>query len=289
MVNNNLSDETVKSYDYDIKSYFDFLKNRYSFNEKSDICKLLEMTHETDIVMYLQFCKMELNNSDITINRKLSAIRKLYGQLYNNKTIPYNFAANVPHIKTQQNVHRIFSIDECKELFESIEGKNKYRDTSILMMFLFCGVTVEEACNIKCNDIDGEYIYLRKNGEIKRKVVLNDALKSILSRLFINERISANENLFTTQNGTPINKRTVHQLTVKHLSRAGMYSKGMTSETLRKTGAYFLIHYGGIDSAQIKSYFGGSDKGDTKYFASSSCEIDENVFNKIPLAKMKIE
>lgn len=284
-----ISDETLKSYNYDLNSYLDYIKNRYHAEDEKDIIALLSNTHEADIIMYIDYCRTQLKNSDVTINRKISSIRKLYDKLYNEKFVIYNYAKNIPHIKTEARSTDIFTVEELKKLLISVNGRNKYRDIGIIMMFVFCLASVNDVCSMKCCDINGNYLYLYKNGILYRKCFLNEALKSILSRFIFQERNLGQENIFLSQKNIPLNKRTVHQIIVKHLTNAGLYTKGMTSEILRKTGVNFLNIYGKVDISLIESYMGLAAKTTGYRGFNQYTEIDDNVFNNVPLANISIK
>lgn len=277
--------DSAKGYLYDLNGFMEFLQSRYPNYEQDDF-----ITHSdnVDIIAYLMHLKQTEQNSAATINRKLSSIKKFYAYLADNNYIQKDISKGIKTQKLPENEKAFFTEDECKKILYSVSGRNKIRDTAILMLFLFAGLSVNDVINLKCTDISEDYIYVKQNNKITKKVPQNEALKSILSRYILEVRNYTCENLFSADGINPLGKRTIHQIVVKHLKSAGLYSTGMTSETLRKSGVYLLKKYSDFDYSEIQEYLGLKNASSLKTYENLKEQAHFDKINKNPLSKIKI-
>ncbi len=250
--------DTASGYIYDINTFRQFLKTRYALaSEDADIDvteNILIKADTADIIAFLNEDISAKSKSAATANRKLSSIKKLYAFLQKNRFISTDPAAALKTMRTEKSRKKIFTVEECVSLLNSIGGRNRLRDFTMIYMFLCCALHVDEIIQMRKSDIDSENIYIRKNSRLIKIIKKNEALKSILSGFLFSERVDTNINgnadeyLFTAKGTEPISKRTVHQICVKWLKKANLYEEGMTSETMRKTGAYLMLQNGAAQS-----------------------------------------
>lgn len=288
-ITKNYPEQTAFGYLYDVKDFMLFLQNRYK--KDINISDTLISIMETDIYFYIEHLKRIEKNSVSTINRKLSSIKRLYGFLLDEKIISSNPTINIKSQTLSNKSKKIFTKDECEKLLKSVNGKNKYRDLSIIMFFLFAGMTVQEVCSLKLADIHAEYIHISSGAGKTRNVEKNNALKSILSQYLNEERTAASQNcefVFSGNDGKAISKRTIHQIIVKHLKSAGLYEPGVTSEALRKTGAYMLQNFSDYNLDDIKKYLGLNATASLKTYIRDESMHKTKDINKNPLATINL-
>ena len=283
------SKETVNGYRSDLHSFQNFLCERFELSQQeleNREEQILKMITEADIYAYISFIQKVTGNRERAINRKLSALKQYFKYLKTNHIVDYNVAAEIKTLKYELPEQKILTINECNHLIQSIQGKNRIRDTLIIGMILVCGLRVSELIDIKTNDIGEDYIMVGCENENKRVVWLNEPLKSILSHFLSAQCVTVSDYLFSSDSVNPISKRTVHQIVVKHFKAADLYDKGETTESLRKTCRMLLKVYCGMDSIEIDRYTG--KQNGTFINQNSPILIGKASVNQIPIV-IKLE
>jgi len=183
-----LSSASLLNYCHDYKIFFNWIITEQLYlGELKDIpLELLETLTVRQIEGFLQALQYEFNNKEITINRKLSALKSLFNYLQN--------IAETSDLKPyiQRNVMAKVEFNELKDSMETIankmEGKillgdeyehfrrfiaheygelnkdnkkiqnfyqlNKERDTAIVSLILGSGLRLSEVVNLDLDDID---------------------------------------------------------------------------------------------------------------------------------------
>ncbi len=288
-ISKEVSPATLSGYKYDVEGYVRFLSMREGIRrDDENIDRSILHANEADIYAYVIYARDTLKNGARALNRKISAIKCLYGFLFKNKYVEKNIASSVTTLRTYSlKQKKILSPDECRKLLEGIAGRNQLRDTALIMMFLYCGLSVGEACALNKNDIAGENVIVQVNGEIKKSIPKNDALKSILNDFLSRGCMHTSDNVFTTSTGKPLSRRSVQQIIVKHLTRAGLYAQGDASEMLRRSGANMLVEYAKISMGELQYYLGHKNIATTSQYATRALKIGKDKVDQIPLANYK--
>ncbi|WP_332628683.1 tyrosine recombinase XerS [Halalkalibacter flavus] len=183
-----LSAASLLNYAHDYKIFFNWLKNErlHTGEIKNVPLELLESLTTQQVEGFLGFLQYQLNNKEITVNRKLSALKSLFNYLQN--------IAETRELKPylQRNVMAKIEFNEIKESMETIankmEGKiligdeyekfrqfiasdygllnkdnkklynfhllNRERDTAIVSLILGSGLRLSEVVNLNIDDID---------------------------------------------------------------------------------------------------------------------------------------
>ena len=115
-----LSTASLLNYCHDFKIFFTWM-----INEQISTCKdmkdisldQLEKMTVQQVENFLSFLKYELNNKEITVNRKLSALKSLFNYLQN--------IAETPDLKSyiNRNVMAKIEFNQIKESMETIANK----------------------------------------------------------------------------------------------------------------------------------------------------------------------
>jgi site-specific recombinase XerD len=183
-----LSAASLLNYCHDYKIFFNWMisEQLWTGEMKNITLELLEKMTVIEIDNFLNFLHYELNNKEITVNRKLSALKSLFNYLQN--------IAETPDFKPyiQRNVMAKIEFNVLKESMETIankmEGKillgdeyekfrlfiahdygelnkenkkithfhefNKERDTAIVSLILGSGLRLSELVGLDLDDID---------------------------------------------------------------------------------------------------------------------------------------
>ncbi|MGJ7913340.1 tyrosine recombinase XerS [Neobacillus sp. LXY-1] len=183
-----LSTASLFNYCHDYKIFFNWIvsENLWSGTIKDIPLERLEKMTVLEIESFLNYLHYELDNKELTVNRKLSALKSLFNYLQN--------IAETPDLKPyiSRNVMAKIEFNEVKETMETkankMEGKillgdeyerfrlfvandygelhkenkklynfhqlNKERDTAIVSLILGSGLRLSELIGIDLDDID---------------------------------------------------------------------------------------------------------------------------------------
>ncbi|NLW70607.1 MAG: tyrosine-type recombinase/integrase [Eubacteriaceae bacterium] len=208
-----------------------------------------------DIYAYMEKSEKQ-EESEATMNRKLSSLKKYYGYLYSKGLISLDPSRDVKAKRVRETQRNPLTLEECRKLLSNINGRNTLRDRAIIMLFLSCCLTVGQVMRIKTEDIKENGILITDDdiGE-NLTIPISGSLKSILSVFILQERADARKYLFGSNDNLPIPKRTVQQIVTKHLKANGLYEKGISTQTLRITGAVLLRDRSGLNEDELEMFY----------------------------------
>ena len=266
---------TRLAYAIDLRTFFTFLHDeRIAFSEKNIILyddADLEKLTRNDITSYTEYLTYYLKNTEdssvpnkeyinheLSIKRKLCAIRSFYDYLFKNQRISSNVTELVPlpkvHEKpiirlSKEEMNRILTLAQsggetmtkAQQKFQKITAR---RDYAILSLFLGTGIRVSECIGIDLDDLDMEnnaFIVTRKGGN---QVVLYfppevaDALGEYLEERTQIEALPGSENaLFLSLQRKRITQRAVQNLVKKYAAIAAPLKQKISPHKLRSTYA----------------------------------------------------
>ncbi|MCR4723307.1 MAG: site-specific integrase [Eubacteriales bacterium] len=269
--------ETATGYLYDVQGFERFLKQRYA--DETDI---LKNAAAADVIAYVNRLSSS-HNSEAMINRMLSSLRNYYDYLQSRGVINHSPVKNVRSLKIRTDNKQPLHIDECRKLIESIDGRNSLRDRLIILLNINCCLTASELVSIRTADITDDFLIIREADGKERRIPLDDALKSILRRFLSDERIRTRKFLFSG-NDEPMPLRTMQLIVTKRLKNSGLYRKGMSTVTLKLTGAYILKKYCSVDNETLSRIY-GINKPEAIIVSRNEDPIGDNI-NRNPLVKL---
>ena len=270
---------TRLAYAIDLRTFFHFLhQERIAFCDQdpwlltdSDLEKLTR----ADLTAYAEYLtyylkstddnsvpKKEMINHELSIKRKLCAIRSFYDYLFKNQRISSNVTELVPLPKVHEKpIIRLTRAEMEKMLDQTQNGtglsknQRKYqkitakRDFAMLSLFLGTGIRVSECVGMNINDLDLEnnaFLVTRKGGN---QVVLYfppevaDALVEYMEEREKTEAIPGHEDaLFLSLQRRRITQRAVQNLVKKYAAIAAPLKSKISPHKLRSTYATNLYH-----------------------------------------------
>lgn len=269
---------TRLAYAIDLKTFFHFLqlervrfaqKPLYSFTDE-DLGSLTQ-SDLTAYIDYLTFYYKEdpdadqpraLVNHELSIKRKLCAIRSFYEYLFRNNRIPANITTLVPLPKIHEKPIVRLSLDEMRRMLElAATGDNLTsrqqayhkltvkRDYALLSLFLGTGIRVSECVGINIADVDLEnnaFLVTRKGGN---QVVLYfppEVAEALAEYMMEREHIAAQpgheDALFLSLQKRRITQRAVQNLVKKYAAVAAPLKPRISPHKLRSTFATNLYN-----------------------------------------------
>ena len=280
-----LSAASLLNYCHDFKIFFNWVLSEQFFtgDMKEIPLSLLEKFKAQEIEGFLHSLKYELKNKDITVNRKLSALKSLFNYLQNiaetNDLEPYihrNVMAKIEFNELNLNLETIANKMEGKILIgdeyesfrqfvaagygETIQDDkkltnfyqlNRERDTAIISLILGSGLRLSEVVNLDIDDIDYSKISARviRKGNKEQYVYFSQiAMDDLQEYLSIRESrydvTKQNKALFVAAAMGPKGKtRRLTARSIENLVKKYASSFGKPSLTVHKLRHSFATRY----------------------------------------------
>jgi site-specific recombinase XerD len=235
-----LAPTTIVNYLADLRTFA-----RWHTDVKGTTSSLLELTPD-DIREYRRHMKTNDGWTPATINRRLQAVRKFYSFAMETGLTESNPASRVQLIPIPEaNPPRALSPEEVTSLLQAIQGGRPSlvkRDYAIIQLLLQTGIKLGELTSLRLSDVqlggDGESLLLIEegNGNQCRQIPLNSsACAALQDYLQARPALDGTDNLFLSQGGGCISRRTVQRLVNVYAKAAGL--EDVSAHVLRHTFA----------------------------------------------------
>lgn len=281
----NYSENTAKSYEEDLNSFFLYVdKNNINYIkiDKEEIRGYLKHLDE-----------QKLNNR--SISRMLSALRTFYKFLVLKKIIKNNPFREIKNPKVSKRLPNYLNSLEIEDLTNSysLDNPTNIRNHLIIELLYSTGIRVSELVNIKINDINfhDNTIRILGKGSKERIVLFGDYAKDIIDLYLKKARdtfIKKNINDYLILNcfGNRLTTRSVEEI----VKKAGMDLKlknKVTPHTIRHTYATDLLN-NGADIKSVQELLGHSSLSTTQVYTHLTNDRIKSVYLKAhPRSKNK--
>lgn len=307
------SARTRLAYAYDLKTFFDFLKQanpELKSKKLRDLpLSLLDEIKLMDLEEYMEYLKCystekreDLMNTERGIMRKVSTVKSFYNYFYRTERIQNNPASllQLPKIHEKEIIR--LDVDEVASFLDEVEdgecltekqkayhAKTKLRDLAMMTLLLGTGLRVSECVGLNINDVDFRNGGLRIHRKGGKEVIVyfgaevEYALQDYLSeREHIVPEEGSEEALFLSMQRKRINVRSVEKM-VKKYAQLVTPLKKITPHKLRSTYGTNLYRETG-DIYLVADVLGHSDVNTTKkHYAALEDERRRSARNKVQL------
>jgi len=271
------------SYKNDIEEFFSYLER--------ESLSFLDINYD-DLRFYLMYLKEEKNDSNSSIDRKLSGLRGFYKFLANEGIVSKNVFSLVNGPKKEKKLPRYFEYNELEELFNVCDDTPMgQRDLLILEMLYGTGVRVGELVNIKVKDIDlsTKSILILGKGNKERIVTYGEyceeALVNYLNDGYHRLNVLNEDYLFLNKNGGIITERGVRYVLEQIIKKTSL-NKNISPHMLRHSFATHLLNEG-CDLITVQKLLGHeSIKATQIYTHVTTDRLKEVYYNSFPRAKI---
>lgn len=310
------SARTRLAYAYDLKTFFDFLKQvnpELKSKKLRDLpLSLLDEIKLMDLEEYMEYLKCystekreDLINTERGIMRKVSTVKSFYNYFYRTERIQNNPASllQLPKIHEKEIIR--LDVDEVARFLDEVEdgecltekqkayhAKTKLRDLAMMTLLLGTGLRVSECVGLNINDVDFRNGGLRIHRKGGKEVIVyfgaevEYALQDYLSeREHIVPEEGSEEALFLSMQRKRINVRSVEKM-VKKYAQLVTPLKKITPHKLRSTYGTNLYRETG-DIYLVADVLGHSDVNTTKkHYAALEDERRRSARNKVQLREI---
>jgi len=265
-----LSPRTAKCYRSDMEMFGTFLvghlcgarssvgldnliqSSSFGVNEPDVDALYLEVSHE-EIENYIGFLKQQ-EYSNITIARKIAALRGFYRYLISNKVISRNPSLNLQLPRQKKKQPQVLTQEQIKALLNAPKYDTWIgaRDRAILETLSSVGVRVSEVVELKISDVDflAGMVQIRGEGKKQRKIPISSGtLQSIEHYFELRNKLSAdnsnydNDILFVNRYGGQLNARSIRRK-IDHYVKAIGLGVSVSPHVLRHSFAVNMLNNG---------------------------------------------
>lgn len=234
------TENTVKSYLYDIQQFLDWLMQDLAYQEQK-----IQQAH---IEKYKAFLMEERGLRETTINRKMNAIVK-----YNQVMIRQGDQEllNIEYIKleTKTDSLEILTLEELTQLRKVFYRIGDAKDTALFELMIGTGMKVSQLVDLRIDDIkiyqtpQGHrlIITLEADSLKERQLTLGELAEEALIRYMKERPLSESSKVFLGQRG-PISRSYVNKMLLKYGQLAGV--DNINPNMIRKTCAHELLRQG---------------------------------------------
>ena len=272
LVDKGLSNNTVKAYEADISSFFQWLDN------KDLKYKNLKEDHINQYILFLFQRKMRSSS----VNRKISSIKSFYIFL-----VKRNFVKNSPlndlvTPKQEKYLPESMSEAEVDKLLNSPDVANKIenRDKAMIEMLYATGMRISELVNLKITDVDMKRCVVKVFGKGSKERLVpfgETALDSL--RSYLNERDqSSSKEIFLSNRGKKMTRVAFWQRVKVYLIRENL-KNSISPHTLRHAFATHLLNRG-ADLRSVQLLLGHSDLSTTQIYTHIAKQRLSDVLKK---------
>ncbi len=270
-------DTTLTSYERDLDLYYGFIKLKkinYLDINKDEIREFLK---------YLD----NLNYSNSTISRILSALRHFYSYLVLDGKIDSNIFKSIRNPKRERKLPNFLQPDELETIFDSIDLDTDLgiRNRFIVELLYATGIRVSELTSLKVNDFDepNKEIKVYGKGGKERIVYFGDYALKYLNK-YINEARpnllngKRSDTLLVNNNGGDLTSRGVELIINKVVNEAAL-KHHISPHVLRHTFATDMLNEG-ADLKSVQELLGHSSLSTTQIYTHVTNDRLRSVYLK---------
>ncbi|MDD2435131.1 MAG: site-specific tyrosine recombinase XerD [Bacilli bacterium] len=266
LIDKKYSNNTIMSYETDLKKYATFFKDK----------PLMEIKN-TDIKDYLKYLN-SLKLSDKTIARNISSIKSFYKFLLIERYVTDNPLELIDLPKIRKSLPSVLSIEEVLLLLDiELTDSFSYRNKAMLELMYATGMRVSELVNLKVHNIDLNMAVVRVlgKGNKERIIPIGDyALESL--KVYLDEyrdkmlKRKYTDYLFLNNHGEKLTRQGFFKI-IKKQSQIKGIKTSFSPHTLRHSFATHLLNYG-ADLRTIQELLGHSSISTTQIYTHVSQE-----------------
>lgn len=268
IVERGFSKETISSYIRDITQFIDYIETQFQIDNIEDINK-------DHVYQYLKSLHLRLKDS--SIKRHTVSLRQFYLFLVREEIVETNIMSSFDLGKKGSYLPVVLTIDEIKELLESVEVVDAIssRNRCMLELLYSSGLRVSELCSLTLSNINIQKRFVKciGKGNKERTIPMNTVACSYLEEYIKVYRDTICENvhstyLFIDKKGNPITRDNFYHMFEKMLKKTTIVKKA-SPHTLRHTFATHLLE-NDADIRSIQEMLGHSSISTTTIYTHIS-------------------
>lgn len=278
-----LATNTLKSYNYELNAYQNYLEDKLGIMDVEDIKK-------EHIESYLKYC-YSLDEDSKTVSHKITTIYNFHKYLLREKVVKENEAEFIDRPKLAKHLPYTLSTSQVDKLLDiELKSPFDYRDKAMLELMYGTGLRVSELIGLTVYDIDFYNAFLRVKGKgSKERIVPINSNSIKYLKLYLEYRPAMlkkknSEQLFLNSRGEGISRQGFFKNLKKLLAEKNMPTN-ISPHSLRHSFATHLIE-NGADLRSVQTMLGHSDITTTKIYTHITNEkVRSDYLHNHPRAK----
>ncbi|WP_227936414.1 tyrosine-type recombinase/integrase [Alkalihalobacillus deserti] len=241
-VEQNYSANTVRSYDYDLTVFVQFLERHKRSME-------LDSLNPSLIRRYVQDQMMNHNTKPRTMQRRISTLKSFSKFCAKENVIQGDFMVGIKAPKSDSKLPTYMNMDELKKLFAYLEHDESglaRRNETMIKLLATTGMRRQELVDLTWEQIDfyNETIRIYGKGKKERLLPLHSIIIPLLKahKESLKEyQTHPKEPIFYNKNGQRLNPRGLHKIFKETLKKAGLPPTRFSLHHLRHTFSTLLL------------------------------------------------
>ena len=273
------SPHTCVAYKQNLSNFQNYCSKNFNLED----IDLVEYFHIRSWIISL----VEMENSNRTINRKISVLRSYYNFLLKTETIKVSPLKLHKPMKASKKVNVPFSIDEVSQLLNGDLFSQDYRgilEKTIITVLYYTGIRRQELIDLKtvAVDLDSKLIKVKGKRNKERLIPLLPEIISSL-RIYLKEKNKIFNQIdqiyfFCLPSGTKLNVGFVYQTVNYYFSKVSTKVK-KSPHILRHSFATHLLN-NGADLNAVKELLGHESVAATQVYTHGSLKRIQEIYNK---------
>ncbi|MCM3584221.1 tyrosine-type recombinase/integrase [Mesobacillus maritimus] len=285
-IERNYSQNTLDSYEYDLKTLQDFLVRHNRSLQLDDLIPSI-------IRRYIQEMVQKYELKPRTMARKISCLKSLSRYCLKERFIAADFMAGIETLKQDKKLPVYMSLSELKKLFHFLEqnqGRFALRNHLMFKLLASTGMRRQELVDLTWQQVNFDNMTIKVFGKGKKERLL--PLHPIIHQLFMDYRdsllsyqIHPEEPIFRNKNGDQLNARGLHKIFKETLEKAGLPPKRFSLHHLRHTFATLLLQENkeNIDIRTLQELLGHESLATTSVYTHVDFEQKRKAINSFKL------
>ena len=273
------SEETVKSYEVDLRQFADFGKEEFE--------NLLPAHVTAELIREWVVDLMDKGYAPTSINRKLSSLRSFFKFLLKKGEVTLDPSQKVKGPKKKKALPVFLKESEMNRLLDDVdfgEGFESCRDHLIIEVFYATGMRLAELIGLDDVDIDFSALTIKVTGKRnkQRLVPFVDKLKEeMLEYVGMRDEvlpIKKSSAFFVRKSGERLSRSIVGKIVKRNLSKVTTIKK-RSPHVLRHTFATAMLNHD-AELGAIKELLGHESLSTTEIYTHTTFEELKKVYNQ---------
>lgn len=282
MTERRLSDLTAKSYEFDLKEFFDFLSQHLGCLVDLEQLKALKVTDFRAFLAWRSGQKI----ARTSLARSVSTLKNFFRFLVREGLATNNAIMAVKSVRTGHGLPHPLTAEDAKKFLELAKEMPKkpwqgYRDSALYTLLYGCGLRIAEALALNVRDVtsNSDVLVITGKGNKQRLVPVLPAVRhALLLYLKHHPNPVADAPLFMGERGDRINAGVV-QRNVRIIRHAMGLPDTVTPHAFRHSFATHLLQGGG-DLRTVQELLGHSSLSATQRYTEITTEQLDKVYTK---------
>jgi integrase/recombinase XerD len=275
-----LAQNTIQSYERDIKTYLQYLNERETLQTLNEVQRI-------HIVQYLGFLKSS-GKSSKTIARNVASIRAFHQFLLRDHTTDHDPSVLIEPPRLERELPKILSLEEVETLLESPKVLDHFglRDKAMLELLYATGIRVSEVISLDVENVHLEVGLIRVagNSSKERIIPLGSKAGEAINQYLAHGRgqfVSAKHHdkaLFLNHQGKRLTRQGFWKI-LKRIAQEARITKELTPQILRHSFAAHLLE-NGADLKSVQELLGHADISTTQIYMQITKNRLKDVYSK---------